>query len=147
MKQLLAPMVGILIACTAFHAKAGAGPLRTADACVMEPPPGSPNAVAFMSITNMANRTVTIVSVATPVAKKAELHETARTGGLTEMRYVKTLTLAPLETMRLSHQGYHLMLIGLKKRLKKDDRVRLVFRLKDGSTVSFDVKVCRMKRH
>ncbi len=147
MKQVLVLMVGILIVCADFHARAEADPLRIADGCVMEPPPGSPNAVAFMSITNSTDRALTITSVATPVAKKAELHKTVRTGGLTEMRYVKTLTLAPLETIRLSHQGYHLMLIGLKKRLDEDDRVRLVFELEGGSTVSIDVNVCRMKRH
>ncbi len=147
MKRLALFLIGLFILCAAFNGEAKDIELiKIEKACVIEPPPASPNAAAFMTLTNETDHTLTIIAVDTPVAKKAELHKTLKVGELSEMRHVKKLTLAPRESLKLSHDGYHLMLIGLKKRLKRGEKVRLVFSLKDGSSISVDADVCRMKR-
>lgn len=148
MTRLAIFLISLFILFAAFNGEAkDVEPLKIENACVIEPPPGSPNAAAFMTLTNETSHTLTIIAVDTPVAKKAELHKTLKVGEIREMRHVKKLALAPGESLKLSHDGYHLMLIGLKKRLKRGEKVKLVFSLKDGSSVSIDASVCRMKRH
>ena len=147
------PLFFILLTCM-FPVSAGlsasaerAVPLKIERACVVEPPPGSPNGVAFMTITNITERSVTIAGVETPVARKAEIHRTVRRGERSSMMHVKTLTLLPAETIEFSHGRYHIMLIGLERRPQRGQRVKLVFHLKEGGTVSVDARVCGMKTH
>lgn len=114
--------------------------------CVVEPPPTVDAAAAFMTIKNISGRSVAIVGVASPVAEDAMLHETYIEGRLISMRHVKRLPLEPNESIRLSHGAYHIMLKGLRKRLKVGDTVKVSLILEDGSTFTVEMPVCRKKR-
>lgn len=67
-----------------------------------------------------------LVRVSTPVAQQAELHRTTREGGVMRMRRVAGgLALPASKPISLEPEGYHVMLIGLKRQLQPGETVPL----------------------
>jgi copper(I)-binding protein len=63
----------------------------------------------------------TLTGVATPVAATAGVHETINDNGVTTMRPVASLLVAPGKPLTLAPGGYHIMLMDLKQSLKEGD--------------------------
>jgi periplasmic copper chaperone A len=78
-------------------------------------PAGGTGVVYLTVIDNGAADTLTGAS--SPVADKAELHQTINDNGVMKMRAVRSLSVAPGKPVTLSPDGYHIMLIGLKHAL------------------------------
>jgi copper(I)-binding protein len=74
----------------------------------------------YLTITDTGTQD-TLTGVATPVAAKADLHETINDNGVMKMRPVASLTVAPGKPVTLAPGGYHIMLTGLKQALKQGD--------------------------
>ncbi len=62
-----------------------------------------------------------LVGVATPVAAKAELHESLSENGVMKMRPVESIEIGSGQTLALKPGGYHVMLLGLRQALKEGD--------------------------
>ena len=87
---------------------------------------------AFMHITSAQGGK--LVSVSSPVAGVAEIHEMAMQGDTMRMRAVPALELPAGKAVELKPGGYHLMLMDLKQQLKAGETVplTLVVEGKDG---------------
>lgn len=70
-----------------------------------------------------------VVSAASPVAEKVELHETVQDGTVMRMRPVVTLDVAPGTPTVLKPGSYHVMLIDLKKPLAKGEIVPITLQV------------------
>lgn len=83
-----------------------------------------------------------LVSVSSPVAGVAEIHEMAMEGNVMKMRAVPALDLPAGKAVELKPGGYHLMLMGLKNELKPGDTVpvTLVVETKDGKRETVELK-------
>ena len=89
---------------------------------------------AFMKLT--AREGTRLVSVSTPVAGVAEVHEMKMDGDVMKMRAVTGgLDLPAGKTVELSPGSYHLMLMDLKAALPKDTTIPLTLVFKDGKGV------------
>ena len=89
---------------------------------------------AFMQIT--APAASTLVSVSTPVAGVAEVHEMKMDGDVMRMRpLTKGLELPAGKAVQLQPGGYHLMLMELKLPLQKDTTIPLTLTLRDSKGV------------
>jgi periplasmic copper chaperone A len=84
---------------------------------------------AFMKLT--APQATRLVSVSTPVAGVAEIHEMKMDGGVMKMRAVPALDLPAHQAVELKPGSYHLMLMDLKAPLMKDSSVALTLVFKD----------------
>ena len=85
---------------------------------------------AFMKIT--APQTTRLVSVVTPVAGVAEIHEMKMDNGVMKMRALpQGLDLPANKSVELKPGSYHLMLMDLKAPLMKDSSVALTLTFKD----------------
>jgi copper(I)-binding protein len=62
-----------------------------------------------------------VVSAASPVAEKIELHETIRDGAVMRMREVPRLVVSADAPTVLKPGSYHIMLIGLKRPLNRGE--------------------------
>ena len=62
-----------------------------------------------------------LTAASSPVASKADLHESFTDNGVAKMRDVTTLPVEPGKPLTLSPDGYHIMLTGLKQPLKQGD--------------------------
>jgi copper(I)-binding protein len=95
---------------------------------------------AFMHITSAQGGK--LLSVSSPVAGVAEIHEMAMQGDTMRMRAVPSLELPAGKAVELKPGGYHLMLMDLKQQLKAGDSVplTLVVEGKDGKRETLEVK-------
>jgi copper(I)-binding protein len=89
---------------------------------------------AFMQIT--APAASTLVSVSTPVAAVAEVHEMKMDGDVMRMRpLTKGLELPAGTAVQLQPGGYHLMLMELKLPLQKDTTIPITLTLQNSKGV------------
>lgn len=94
---------------------------------------------AFMKLT--AKDKLQLLSVSTPAAGVAEVHEMKMEGGVMKMRAVSALDLPAGKTVELKPGGYHVMLMDLKAPLLKDTTVPLTLVFKDakGAQIKQDI--------
>lgn len=88
---------------------------------------------AFMKLT--APQATRLVSVASPVAGVAEIHEMKMDGNVMKMRAMTGLDLPANQAVELKPGSYHLMLMDLKAPLMKDSSVALTLTFKDAKGV------------
>jgi periplasmic copper chaperone A len=96
---------------------------------------------AFMQITSAQGGK--LVSVQTPVAGIAEIHEMKMSGDVMKMNAVPSLDLPAGQAVELKPGGYHLMFMDLKRQIKAGDSVplTLVIEGKDGKRETLEVKL------
>lgn len=95
---------------------------------------------AFMRLTSQGD--VRVVSVSSPAAAVAEIHEMKMENDIMKMRAVEALDLPAGQTVELKPGGYHVMLIDLKAQVKEGDTVplSLVVESKDGKRETVEVR-------
>jgi periplasmic copper chaperone A len=76
--------------------------------------------VVYRTITGTGTQD-TLTGVTTPVAAKAELHQSVDDHGVIKMRPVVALRIEPGKPVTLAPGGYHIMLMDLKQPLKRGD--------------------------
>ena len=113
-------------------ASASWGQTSVKDAWVRGTVPQQKASGAFMQITSTDGGK--LLSVSSPVAGVAEVHEMAMEGTTMRMRPVGALDLPAGQAVELKPGGYHVMLMDLKQQLKAGDTVplSLVIENKDG---------------
>lgn len=126
---------------------AGAHEYRKGDLTIFHPwarptAEGSAMGAAYLSIKNAGAAPDKLVSAASPVAKKAELHETREENGVMKMRTVEGgIEIAPGAAQELKPGGYHIMLVGLNKRLQEGEMVPLTLTLAKAGAIEVKIKV------
>lgn len=101
---------------------------------------GQPVAGAFVELT--AKKTVQLVAVESPVAKRGEIHEMSHEGGVMRMRAMKSVKLPAGKTVTFSPGGMHFMLFDPAKPLAAGSTIELTlsFRMPDGKVVKQTVQ-------
>ena len=94
---------------------------------------------AFMKLT--APQATRLVSVSSPVAGVAEIHEMKMEGSVMQMRAMPELNLPANKSVELKPGSYHLMLMDLKRPLAKDSTVPVTLRFKDAKGVESQLEV------
>ena len=98
-------------------------------------PGGMPMQAGFGRIDNRCPMPATILSASSPAYANVELHESKMVGGVSRMRAVPELRIAPDGAAVLQPGGLHLMLMQPRATLKPGSRVVIEFKLKDGRSV------------
>lgn len=100
------------------------------------------NGAVYLTIKNAGKDTETFISAETPLAEKAELHETRDEDGVMSMRPVKDgIAIKPGASVEFKPGGYHIMLFGLKKPLEEGGVVPLTITLAKAGAVTVEIKV------
>ncbi|WCM87079.1 copper chaperone PCu(A)C [Acidovorax sp. NCPPB 3576] len=120
---------------TAAHAQ-----VTVQDAWVRASVPNQKATGAFMRLS--AAKNTRLVSVSSPAAPLAEIHEMKVEGDVMKMREVPAIELPAGKAVDLKPGGYHVMLMDLPKPVKEGDTVplTLVFEGQDGKRESLEVK-------
>lgn len=113
----------LLVACVLIKPADAAEPVGVKDAWVRMPAPGQTVAGAYMTLT--ARSQSALVSVASPVAARGELHSMTMEGGVMKMRDVERIDIAAGRTITLEPGGLHVMLVDLKRQLKPGEKAPL----------------------
>lgn len=123
----------------AAHAE---GRLGVTDAWIREAPPGATMLAGYATLTNTGDEPISVLTVQSDAFRMTSLHETViGENGVSKMRELHRLDLAPGDTVALEPGGKHLMLMQPRSELHAGDSVSLLFMLRDGRRVEtrFDV--------
>ncbi len=116
----------ILLLCSPAHA---ASPVTILDPWIREAPPNMHHLAAYMRIGNESEQVITLVDILSEDFSEIEIHKTSMEDGMGSMEYVQQLDILPNKVATFKPGGYHLMLMGPKRRLQVGDQVgfKLVF--------------------
>lgn len=114
---------------TPANSSANPSPLRLVSGTVVAVPPGIKETAAFLVLSNPTDKPVVLKAASTPVAGHAMLMVTTKSGALSGMKAVPTLTVPARGTLKMGHMGDHVMLMDLKRPLKVGEK--LTFTLTD----------------
>jgi copper(I)-binding protein len=138
------PFVGVLSVLCAVAASAAAEP-----ACVtveqgwarLPPSPAMPMTAGYGVIHNGCGRAVVITGASSAVFGDVSLHETTIVDGVSRMRAIERLPLAPGARAELKPGGLHLMLMQGKAALKEGQALPLRLQLEGGGEASATLAV------
>jgi copper(I)-binding protein len=103
--------------------------------------PGISVGVVYFAVHNSGSTADRLIAAASPVAGKAELHETRTVDGMMQMRAVDGVQIPAGATIRSEPGGLHLMLTGLKQPLRSGSSFALTLRFRDAGPVTIQVPV------
>ena len=117
-----------------------AGGIVVTEAWARATPPGTSVGAVYVTLENRGPSDDRLVSVASPAAKSAMLHETIEEGGVSTMRESEN-AIAPGSTIEMKPGGAHIMLTGLTKPLKEGETVGVVLSFEKAGEVRAEAKV------
>lgn len=131
----LALALAATAASTASAADTAGCSARLSEGWLRLPPVARPMLAGFGRIENPCAMPVTIVGVSSPAFGEVSLHETRVVDGVSRMRALPELRIAPGDAAELKPGGLHLMLMQPGAALKPGSRVAVEFALKDGGVL------------
>lgn len=100
------------------------------------------NGVAYMKIENKGQSDDALLSASSPVAASVEVHNMSMEGDVMKMRALDQLDIKAGSKVEMKPgNGYHIMLLGLKKPLKNGDTFPLTLSFKKAGKVKVSVHV------
>jgi copper(I)-binding protein len=108
---------------------------KVKDGWVRMPPMAMPMMAGFGTIENPCAVPVTIVGASSPAFGDVSLHETRVVDGVSRMRHLPELRIAPEGAATLKPGGLHLMLMQPRAPLKEGSKVVIEFALKGGGVL------------
>lgn len=128
----------LLVAAPSAHAE---GKLGVYDAWIRQAPPGSTMTAGYATLKNEGDAPIKVLTVQSDAFRQSSVHETVVERGVSRMRELPRIDLAPDTTVELKPGGAHLMLSDPRHPILVGDKVHVVFLLADGTRVEtyFDV--------
>ena len=104
-----------------------------------------PSSAAFLQIENKGKSDDALLSATSPAAAQVEFHTMSMEGDVMKMRAVDSIDIKAGEDLAMKPgQGYHLMLMGLKKPLKAGEKFPLTLSFRKAGKVQVSVDVVEM---
>jgi copper(I)-binding protein len=97
--------------------------------------------VVYVGLSNLGDESEQLISVATPVAAEAAVHETSREHGMMSMRPLKSVELPANEIIRLEPGGLHIMLTHLSSPLVEGETFPMTLTFRRAGTIGIQVEV------
>lgn len=97
--------------------------------------------VAYLTLKNHGAAADTLTGVETPVAKRAEIHESFMIEGVMKMRPAGEVTIPPGAAVALEPGGLHVMLMFLQKELIKGEAFPLTLTFERAGELTVDVSI------
>jgi copper(I)-binding protein len=98
--------------------------------------PGAVPSGGYFTLHNDGARTQTLVGAETPACGMLMLHLSENKGGMSSMRHVDGVDIAPGGTLRFEPGGYHLMCMDARPAIKPGATIPVTLSFKDGSRVA-----------
>jgi copper(I)-binding protein len=133
----------LLPACFANAHEYAVGELEIAHPWSQELPPNAPTVAAYFMIHNSGKTADRLVSVDSPIAGEAQLHEHVMQGDLMKMQQVPSVDVPAGGNVTFAPMAYHVMLVNLKDRslLSDGKRFPLTMHFEKAGDVTVEVAV------
>ena len=115
--------------------------LRIDHPYVRPTPPGARAGGAYFEIENRGAQADRLLRVSTTAAGSAEIHSMSMDGNMMRMRAVTALEIPPHAITALKPNGYHVMLLDLKRSLAVGDTVPLTLTFEKAGVVEVPARV------
>jgi copper(I)-binding protein len=125
----------------AVDAAHAAGQLVVEQAWIRAAPPGTGMLAGYAVLHNRGDEALSINAVSSAAFASASLHETREEGGVSKMRALPSLLIAPGASVKLAPGGKHLMLMQPKGDVAAGKSVNIDFALGDKARVSAEFTV------
>ena len=99
-------------------------------------PAVSTSTAAYFSLKNTTDKPMSLIRASSASATTVEMHTTVEKNGLMSMQPLKEVALPVAEVIEFKPGGHHIMLMGLKKPLKQNQKLTLMLHFSDGSRQS-----------
>lgn len=129
--------LGLLLLASSLYASN----VEIKNAYVRATPPGMSNSATFLTLINKSNENIALVKVTSKIAKNVELHTHEMKDGAMMMYQVPKVDVKANSKTMLKPGGFHVMLIGLTKALKVDDKIAFTFIFSNKEEISIMVPV------
>ena len=106
-----------------------------------EVPPTADTGAAYFTLSNTSRVAHRLIAVSTPIASRAEMHTHSHQGAMMTMRRIDEIVVPPNESVSLRPGEMHIMLIGLKERLRAEQVFPLTLELKNLGSIEVKIKV------
>lgn len=105
-------------------------------------PKGAPTAIGYMSIKNDGTASDRLIGGSVDFATGFQLHSMVMENGVSKMRELQDVDIAPGQTIAFKPGGSHVMFVGLKHPLAEGDHVKgtLVFEHAGTVQIEYDVQ-------
>lgn len=133
--RLLSTGLAALSLMLATGSAQAAGKLVVTDAWIREAPPGATMLAGYANLRNDGDEPVSVLTVQSDAFRMASVHETVVADGVSKMRELHRLDLAPGASVELAPGGKHLMLMHPRADVHAGDKVDVRFLLGDGRRV------------
>jgi copper(I)-binding protein len=143
LNKLIVLAVLLLPACFANAHEYKAGELEIAHPWSQELPPNAPTVAAYFVIHNKGNTADRLLSVDSPIAGVAQLHEHVMQNDLMKMQHVPSVEIPAGGEVTFAPMAYHVMLLELKDRslLSDGKHFPLTMHFEKSGDVTVDVSV------
>jgi len=105
----------------------------------------APNSAAYMMVMTQGDVGDKLISAETPIAERAELHDHILDGDVAKMQKVDAIAINPGEPAALQPGGMHVMLMGVKDKLKEGDVVPLTLTFENAGEVTLEIPIKGLK--
>ena len=99
--------------------------LHWKDTWVRSMPPGARVSAAYGMLMNHSDQTVTLSTVSSEISGSAEMHEVIAEGDQRRMAELKSIDIAPHETLVFEPGGRHIMLLDIAAPLVEGENVEI----------------------
>tara|TARA_R110000868_G_scaffold29057_5_gene108195 strand:+ start:4008 stop:4490 length:483 start_codon:yes stop_codon:yes gene_type:complete len=106
-----------------------------------EMPPVAPTAAAYFVVHNKGAEADRLLSVSTPHAAKAELHEHLHADGVMKMQQVQSVMIPAGGEVQFAPMGYHVMMFNLQQQAKEGERFPLILTFEKAGQVEVEIAV------
>ncbi|VVM90697.1 hypothetical protein PS645_02762 [Pseudomonas fluorescens] len=133
----------LLPACFANAQSGQVGQLQITQPWSQELPPNAPTVAAYFVIHNSGTSADRLLSVDSPIAGIAQLHEHVKQDDLMKMQQVPSVEIPPGANVTFAPMAYHVMLLELKDRslLSDGKRFPLTLNFEKSGKVTVEVAV------
>lgn len=102
---------------------------------------GQSVAAGYLEVRNGGRAADRIVGASTPAAERIELHVVMMEGGVMKMRQVPSYDVPARGKVQLKPRGPHLMIIGIRREFRKDERIPVTLRFETAGEVAIELAV------
>jgi copper(I)-binding protein len=103
-------------------------------------PKGAPNAAVYLTLVNNGSVTDRLIGASSPVADNIQFHEERDENGVSKMRALQAIEVAPGAPIVLKPSGLHLML-RVMQQLKEGDTFPLTLTFEKAGAIEATVRV------
>ena len=94
------------------------------------------NTALYFKVINGSDTADSLLSVTSSIADIVQIHETYMKGEMMGMRMIAGIAIGPHSTVECKPGGYHVMVIGLKKDLRKNDTAEFTLHFKNAGDIT-----------